>query len=126
MFALKDSGKRQEFTTGSQRDTREGKGRYDLLSPWALKAIVIVLEKGAIKYGERNWEKGQPLSRYVDSAIRHGMQILAGKLDEDHAAQAAWNWMAFIHTKYMIDIGKLPKELDDITWEDEDGTDTHT
>ncbi|KKK94181.1 hypothetical protein LCGC14_2685460, partial [marine sediment metagenome] len=30
---VKDSGKRQEFETGSVRDTQEGKGRYDLVSP---------------------------------------------------------------------------------------------
>jgi len=34
--AVRDSGKREEFDTGSRRDTRQGKGRYDLLSPIAL------------------------------------------------------------------------------------------
>jgi hypothetical protein len=34
--------------------------------------------------------------------------------DEDHAAAIAWNIFAFIHTKEMIDQGKLPKELDNI------------
>lgn len=72
------------------------------------------LELGAAKYGDRNWEKGQPLSRYVDSALRHLNKRLRGMVDEDHASATAWNLMAFIHTEHMIRIGKLPKELDDL------------
>lgn len=60
---VKDSGKRQEFQTGSIRDTREGKGRYDLLPPHAIFRLAKHFENGAKKYGDRNWEKGQPLSR---------------------------------------------------------------
>ena len=32
---VQDSGKRQDFGTGSVRDTNEGKPRYDLISPIA-------------------------------------------------------------------------------------------
>lgn len=110
-FVTKDSGKREEFKTGSKRDTREGKGRYDLISPIAIRRIAGVYERGAQKYGDRNWEKGQPLSRYLDSALRHTFQVLEGKVDEDHAAQAAWNLLAYIHTQEQIAAGKLPKEL---------------
>ena len=35
-FATKDSGARQQFETGSQRDTDEGKGRFDLVPYEAL------------------------------------------------------------------------------------------
>ena len=59
---VRDSGQRQEFETGSRRDTREGKGRYDLLPAHAIFLVARQLEEGAKKYGERNWEKGQPLS----------------------------------------------------------------
>ncbi|HUS51203.1 MAG TPA: dATP/dGTP diphosphohydrolase domain-containing protein, partial [Candidatus Paceibacterota bacterium] len=68
---VKDSGKRQDFDTGSRRDTRDGKGRYDLLPVRAIKRLAKHYENGAKKYGDRNWEKGQPLSRYLDSALRH-------------------------------------------------------
>jgi hypothetical protein len=111
---VKDSGKHQEFATGSVRDTRDGKGRYDLISPIALKRLAQHYENGARKYNPRNWEKGQPLSRYMDSAIRHAFNIMAGMDDEDHAAGAAWNIFAFIHTQEMIRLGLLPKELDDM------------
>ena len=50
-------------------------------------------ENGALKYGERNWQRGIPVSRYIDSALRHLMKDLAGATDEDHAAAFVWNCM---------------------------------
>lgn len=111
---VKDSGKRQEFSTGSVRDTRAGKGRFDLISPIALKRLAQHYENGSIKYGDRNWEKGQPLSRYLDSLIRHAYCLLEGKKDEDHASAIAWNAMAYVHTEEMIKRGLLPQELNDM------------
>lgn len=102
------------FDTGSRRDTREGKGRYDLMSPIVLERDARHLEFGAKKYGERNWEKGQPLCRYIDSALRHIYKYLSGERDEDHLAAARWNLGALIHTEEMIARGVLPKELHDL------------
>ena len=96
-FILKDSGKREEFKSGMVRDTRVGKGRYDLMSPFALERVAKIFEKGATKYGDRNWEKGAPFSRTLDSAIRHIMQYMMGMKEEDHLAQAAWNICAIMH-----------------------------
>jgi hypothetical protein len=111
---VKDSGKRQEFNTGSRRDTNEGKPRYDLISPIANYYKSMHLANGAKKYGDRNWEKGQPLSRYIESLERHLEKLKVGLIDEDHASAVAWNIDAFIHTKFMVSIGALPKELDDM------------
>ena len=110
---VKDSGKRQEFKTGSVRDTSEGKGRYDLITPVALARLAKHYENGSRKYGDRNWEKGQPICRYLDSAIRHLYKHLEGDRSEDHLAAGAWNIMGAIHTEEMIERGLLPKELDD-------------
>jgi len=110
---VKDSGRRQEFTTGSQRDTRDGKGRFDLIPPESLRRLALVFERGAVKYGDRNWEKGQPLQRYIDSALRHLNSFQAGDREEDHLAQAAWNCFAYIATEERIRRGQLPAELDD-------------
>lgn len=112
--AVKDSGQREDFTTGSRRDTREGKGRYDLISPYVMHRDARHLENGAKKYGDRNWEKGQPLSRYLDSAIRHLYKYLEGHRDEDHLAAARWNVGALMHTEEMIRRGRLPAELSDL------------
>jgi len=111
---LKDSGTRRDFGTGSVRDAAVGKGRFDLL-PWAtIHQLAKHFEKGCNKYGERNWEKGQPLSVYWDSACRHWAKVITGWTDEDHATAALWNVICFIETKRRIDSGLLPKELDDL------------
>ena len=47
--AVNDSGSRQKFETGSVRDSRSGKGRYDLLPPYALKRLAQHFENGANK-----------------------------------------------------------------------------
>ncbi len=113
-FITKDSGERRVFSTGSRRDVRTGKGRYDLISPIGLKRLAQLYERGAVKYGDRNWEKGQPLGQYLDSAIRHLFCYLAGMRDEDHLTAVAWNAFSFVHTEQLIRDGKLPKELDDL------------
>lgn len=111
---IKDSGKREEFKTGSRRDTREGKGRFDLLPTRALKRLARHFEAGAKKYGDRNWEKGQEISRYVDSGIRHAFTYLQGERDEDHLIAAAWNLLCAADTEERIKAGLLPKDLDDV------------
>ena len=113
-FAMKDSGERQEFSTGAKRDRQVGKGRYDLIPPHSLKRLADILEKGALKYSDRNWEKGMPLTRYVDSCMRHLLQYVEGWRDEDHLGQAFWNLMACVHTEEMIHRGLLPEELNDL------------
>jgi hypothetical protein len=109
---VKDSGKRQEFNTGSVRDTSDGKGRYDLITPLGLARLAKHYENGSKKYGDRNWELGQPICRYLDSALRHIYRHLEGDRSEDHLSAGAWNLLAAIHTEEMIDRGLLAKELD--------------
>src|SRR4030042_1914883 len=108
-FTLKDSGQRESFDSGMVRDTREGKGRFDLISPIALRRLAVIYEKGAIKYEPRNWEKGAPFSRFMDSALRHLNQYKEGRRDEDHLAQAAWNIFCMIHfDETREDLNDLP------------------
>ena len=66
-------------------------------------------ENGALKYGEHNWEKGIPVSPYIDSAVRHLMKDCACETDEDHAAAFVWNCMCAAWT-----MGHKP-EMDDYT-----------
>ena len=47
--SVKDSGEREQFKTGSQRDTRRGKDRFDLLPPHALLRLAQHYENGANK-----------------------------------------------------------------------------
>lgn len=106
-FILKDSGEREKFDSGMVRDQRAGKGRFDLISPIALRRLAVIYEKGAIKYEPRNWEKGAPMGRFLDSALRHLNQYKEGYRDEDHLAQSAWNIFCMIH------FDEIRKELND-------------
>jgi hypothetical protein len=106
--------KKDVFITGSQRDNRKGKGRFDLLPPDAIREVARHFEKGASHYGPRNWEKGQPLTRILDSLLRHAFQVLNGEDDEPHEIAVIWNALVFAQTKIWIRKGILPKELDDI------------
>lgn len=135
-YELKQGQEKQEFSTGARRDTQEGKSRpdligaeflldlgdliaenpecrIDLLSPLFLHRMGVVAYQGGKHYGDRNWEKGMPLSRLLVSAMRHLLKLMAGQEDEDHAAQCAWNMMAYVHILEGIRNNSLPGELDD-------------
>lgn len=184
---VKDSGKRQDFSTGSKRDTDEGKGNPHLIAgevfnkvdhyykitemaysedynhasslvgciksilfrysrlvmsredrineiykaiqlsclliaidegcpgviSVAYTRVAIHYQNGAKKYAANNWRKGQPISRYYDSASRHLWKIEQNAQDEDHHAALLWNLVAIIQTKIDVERGILPQELND-------------
>lgn len=111
---LPDSGSRREFATGSVRDNAGGKGRFDLLPFFATFRQARHMERGARKYGARNWEKGQPASVYADAANRHLAKYLGGLQDEDHLEAARWNLMALSELEARCLRGELPAELLDL------------
>ncbi len=113
-YIVRDSGQRQQFPTGMQRDLRVGKGRYDLLPYFAVHRDAIHYGQGATKYDDHNWEKGQPFSRALDSALRHIFDYLRGDRVEDHLAAARFNLACVMHYEEMIKLGILPPELDDL------------
>jgi len=116
-LSLKDGGSRKTYSTGAMKEDdskTEGKGAFHLLPPTAIRRVAEVWRKGAVKYEARNWEKGLPLSRLLDSGLRHAFQYLEGCQDEDHLAQAAWNFLALLHTEEMIRRGILPTDLNDL------------
>ncbi len=112
--AVKDSGARSSFSTGSVRDTQANKGRPDLIPTSMLKRLSQHYANGAVKYGDNNWKKGQKLSQYYSSAMRHMWAIMDLDLSEDHYAAAIWNITAMIDHIDRIRSGDLPRELDDI------------
>lgn len=94
-FVVKDSGKREEFTSGMVRDTTEGKTDYTLVldgpmfERWAQH-----MTKGAVKYSKRNWMKAAgraEYDRFRESALRHFMAWYRGDTDEDHASGVYFN-----------------------------------
>lgn len=111
---VQDSGERRDFVTGSRRDVAKGKGRFDLIPEMPMQMLAVHYENGAAKYGDRNWEKGQPLSVFLSSARRHWGKVLLNMQDEDHASACVWNMMGYTWTRAEIEAGRLPAELDDL------------
>lgn len=75
-----------------------------------LLEVSVHYKNGALKYGERNWEKGIPLHSFIDSAIRHFIKDIGGWTDENHSRSFVWNvfgalWtMMYKHGTELIDI----------------------
>jgi hypothetical protein len=76
-------GPLQEKTeAGSKFDG--GKARIDLIAPEMLIGTAEILDFGAKKYGERNWEQGMSWSRPFAALMRHMWAWWAGQeLDEE-------------------------------------------
>ena len=111
---IADSGNRFQFDGGGVRDMHQGKGRFDLLPMYALDAVAKLMEEGAVKYGDRNWENGIPNSSFVDSAFRHLNKFVREEYDEPHLVQAAWNLLCAIDQQERIKRGKLDPRFDNI------------
>ncbi len=107
-YKTKDSGKRQSFETGMVRDIEEGKPRYDLIPVEPLKRLADLYARGAEKYTENNWKKGQPYSRAYASLFRHMIAWREGATDEDHLAAVVFNAFALMYYQ------DTKPELDDL------------
>lgn len=115
-FIVRAGENQEAFETGSKRGDASGKPRYDLIPTEALERLAMVYTRGMEKYGERNWEMGQPMSRFYASAFRHLIALAQGDTVEDHAAQAMFNLAAIIHHSERIEAGELPASLADTEW----------
>lgn len=69
-----------------------------------LMLVANRLEEGAKHYGERNWEKGIPIDRYIDSGLRHLIKAQVCN-DEDHWGAFIWNLHCIIH-EHELERGK--------------------
>lgn len=94
-FAVKDSGARQVFDSGMQRDVTTDKIDYSLIFDGPmLERWAAHLTKGAKKYTARNWMKAdgeEEYQRFKESAARHFVQWMRGDVDEDHASAVVFN-----------------------------------
>ncbi len=109
-----ESGKKREFSTGASKQAATGKGRPSLVPGDAILEVSKHFEQGVPVHGERNWEKGIPLSVWLDSLERHLQQLKMGMTDEPHARALVWNALVYLATKLRIENGLLPAELDDM------------
>ena len=83
------------------------RSRYESEAEMILE-VSVHFEDGAKKYGAYNWQKGLPLSCYIDSGVRHYLKWLDGQEDERHDRAFVWNMLCAVWTK------KNKPELDDI------------
>ena len=122
MSEILDSGERTEFLTGAVRDMHEGKGRFDLLPMCVLMRLAKHYEKGALKYEERNWERGIDAHSFADSAFRHLVKYMDGWDDEDHLIAAIWNLCGLAWTEEkkpeLVDI-PARQQSDWVNWQKE-------
>jgi hypothetical protein len=113
-FITKDSGARQDYSTGMRRDLQTGKPRFDLcialdqkydeslLGRWA-----ELMGRGMEKYGQRNWELSSTMEefqRFKASLCRHFQQFIQGETDEDHAAAICFNLNAMLRLMDKLNI----------------------
>lgn len=97
-YITKDSGKRIKWKSGFNRDTDDGKPRYDLIPLPLLKRLAELYARGAIKYGDNNWhlaKSPEELARFKQSAWRHFAQWNMDEEDEDHACAVVFNIFAY-------------------------------
>jgi Domain of unknown function (DUF5664) len=97
----------------------QGKLPYHLLPFDAVDDVVGVLQYGANKYGERNWEKGMELERIEAAIGRHFSLHMQGELcDQEshlkhmaHIAANALFWLALHKRKTTTVINPVVEEL---------------
>lgn len=112
-FITKDSGVREEFSTGMQRDTQKGKARYDLVWRPGLKRLAELYMRGSEKYQAKNWMKAstqEELDRFKASANRHFEAWFQGQTDEDHMAGCIFNLFGAEYVKEQME--KLGSQIE--------------
>jgi Domain of unknown function (DUF5664) len=110
-------GEDEKFVKATAEQLKEGvkldmgKARIDLVAPELIFAVAIIGTFGAVKYTDRNWEKGMKWGRIFAALMRHlwawwggkmptNMNYLLGELDDEtkmsHLWHAGWCVMALI------------------------------
>ncbi len=99
---------------GTAKRFDSGKPRFSLIPAYPLEQVAKVLTMGAVKYGDRNWEKGMKWTRCIDSLERHLNAFKQGELNDEesglpHLAHVCVNSM------FLLQFEKTYPEGDDRT-----------
>jgi len=113
-FETKDSGKKETYSSGMNRDVQNDKPRFDLIcakdskyEETLLYRWAMLMARGADKYDDRNWEKANSLEefeRFKASACRHFMQLMSGEEDEDHFSAVCFNLQGMLYLMEKLNI----------------------
>jgi hypothetical protein len=91
------------LTEGTKYDQKnETHPRMDLIPPQMMWELGSLYGVGALKYEDRNWEKGIKFGRVYAAAIRHLLKFWRGeRMDPEtgahHLIAAIWNLTALHH-----------------------------
>lgn len=113
---LPDSGTRVRFGKGMAiREADPNKPAVDGISPYAALRLGMHFTRGGVKYKNfRNWELGQPITRYIGAILRHTFLYLARDEREDHIAAIMWNAQCIAHHEEVGTMsGKTFEQIDD-------------
>jgi len=118
---LKDSGARQEYSSGMVREPEGQRERFDLILPLTqpydttlLYRWANVLTAGCVKYSSRNWEKANSVEeyqRFKASAWRHFIKFMSGRTDEDHAASLLFNINGMVYLQQKLNLDGLGNQI---------------
>lgn len=112
-YTTKRTEVKEVFASGAHRSSASGRGRPQDTSPYAMRRLYQLLERGADIYGARNYQKGMSMDRSIGSLERHVNDYKTGDTKEDHLAAIMFNAMVLIDTEERIKLGLAPKELND-------------
>jgi hypothetical protein len=104
---------KETHTTGANKET-DGKLRMDLIPAEVDKAYAEVLTFGALKYADRNWEKGLLLIKHHLGAMKRHISKWELGIDNDHESNLNHLKHALFHIAAMVTmVERGRKDLDD-------------
>jgi len=119
-LAGESGGKMLEFETGATRNRKENELAYEgFLSPLALKMFAEYMHEhrftadGSVRDPD-NWQKGMPLDSYMDSLLRHVMDLwlihrgFASEARENLRSALSglfFNVQGYMHETYKAEVG---------------------
>lgn len=106
-----DKSNSQESSTGSLRYNK-GKLPMHLVPPEAEEAMAAVLEYGANKYAERNWERGANYSVPYSSLKRHLNAFWKGE-DKDSESGLPHTYHILMNAAMLVYYEKYYSDMDD-------------
>lgn len=101
----------EESSTGSLR-FNTGKLPVHLVPVSAIGAMADVLKYGALKYSERNWEKGHQYSVPYACLLRHLMAWWGGE-DKDPESGLPHTYHVLMNAAMLVEYEQLEQDFDD-------------
>ncbi len=89
------------FTSGAKRSKDVDQYRYDLISPFAIKALASAYREGADKYPMWNCEKGFPVHDLFNHALGHIVEMMSGDWSEHNIGKIMWGFAMIVHEMHI-------------------------